>query len=366
MVSTLVAVVALVILASLLPESLGWRIASWALAFFAALGVFAILLGALGLLRVEMGGDAAATGEDIASASEDGIVATDDHGAVVFANSVYRALCAGGELRPVERLFAGSPEVSESVYRLAQAARQRLTASEEFRLNQPLGGGEGSAWYRVRIAPLGNASANRIVWTVSDVTRERERHESFFQDLQRAIDHLDHAPAGFFSSEADGSIVHINATLAQWLNTDLAKFRPGALNLSDLVAPESRFQLDLPNGKPGEVMTTRLDLDFKPRGGRLLPVRILHRVAFAGDGAPGPSRSIVLRREPGDAAIGETQPSESRFARIFYSTPMGIATVDKAGGALRWNPAFAKLSPGTFKAGGAAARLAFCLICMMS
>jgi len=355
-VGTLVAVVALVVLASALPEALGWRIASWALALFAMFGVLALLLWALGMLRFEGGGEAAATGEEIASASDDAIVATDGAGAIVFANSVYRAFCAGGDLRPVERLFAGSPEVSESVYRLAHAARQRQAASEEFRLNQPLGGGEGSAWYRVRIAPLGGAASNRTVWTVSDVTRERERHESFFQDLQRAIDHLDHAPAGFFSSEPDGSIVHINATLAQWLNTDLAKFRPGALNLADLVAPESLFQLDLPKAKPGEVTTTKLDLDFKPRGGRLLPVRILHRVAFSGDGTPGPSRSIVLRREAGDPAIGESAPSESRFARIFYSTPMGIATVDKAGAALRWNPAFAKLSPATFKTAGASAR----------
>ena len=356
MVGTLVAVVALVVLASTLPEALGWRIASWALALFAMLGVLALLLWALGLLRLEGGGEAAATGEEIASASDDGIVATDGVGAIVFANSVYRAFCGGGDLRPVERLFAGSPEVSESVYRLAQAARQRQALSEEFRLNQPLGGGEGSAWYRVRIAPLGGGASNRTVWTVSDVTRERDRHESFFQDLQRAIDHLDHAPVGFFSSEPDGSIVHINATLAQWLNTDLAKFRPGALNLSDLVAPESLFQLDLPKAKPGEVTTTKLDLDFKPRGGRLLPVRILHRVAFSGDGTPGPSRSIVLRREAGDPALGDSRPSESRFARIFYSTPMGIATVDKAGAALRWNPAFAKLSPATFKSVGASAR----------
>ena len=57
------------------------------------------------------------------------------------------------------------------------------------------------------------------------MTRERERHESFFQDLQHAIDYLDHAPAGFFSAEPDGTITYLNATLAGWLDYDLAAVR---------------------------------------------------------------------------------------------------------------------------------------------
>ena len=42
---------------------------------------------------------------------------------ILYANAAYRALSGGGELKPVERLFAGSPDVSESVYRLSQAAQ---------------------------------------------------------------------------------------------------------------------------------------------------------------------------------------------------------------------------------------------------
>ena len=56
-----------------------------------------------------------------------------------------------------------------------------------------------------------------------------------FQELQHAIDYLDHAPAGFFSAEPDGRIVYLNATLADWLGIDLVRFQPGALNLSDIV-----------------------------------------------------------------------------------------------------------------------------------
>jgi two-component system, cell cycle sensor histidine kinase and response regulator CckA len=354
-VAALLGVALLVVAVWLLPNPAGLRVASWALALFAALGVFALILAGLGLLRLSRTDPGSTTGEEIAKASEDGIVATDAKGAIVFANASYRRLCGekNDDLRPVERLFAGSPEVSESVYRLAQAARARQTGNEELRLNQPLGGGSGSAWYRVRLAPLGDKSDARMLWTISDVTRERVRHETFFQDLQRAIDYLDHAPAGFFSADADGGILHLNATLAQWLNYDLAKFQLGTLTLADMVAPESLFQLEIPKAKPGEVTTATLDVDMKPRGGRLLPVRILHRVAYSGDGVPGPSRSLVLRRDAGAGLVASAQTGESRFARIFYSTPMGIATVDKAGAALRWNPAFAKLSPATLQAANA-------------
>lgn len=65
------------------------------------------------------------------------------------------------------------------------------------------------------------------VWSIADVTRDRERQENVFQELQYAIDYLDHAPAGFFSVDAAGDIVYLNATLASWLDHDLAQVGAG-------------------------------------------------------------------------------------------------------------------------------------------
>ena len=110
---------------------------------------------------------------------------------------------ATSDLRPVERLFTGSPDVSESVYRLSQAAKSGGRASEDLRLAPPPSGEGEVAWYRIRVRPLeGVARDGLMVWTVSDETRDHDRHgRFFFQDLQHAIDYLDHAPAGFFSAE---------------------------------------------------------------------------------------------------------------------------------------------------------------------
>ena len=169
---------------------------------------------------------------------------------------------------------------------------------------------------------------------MSDETREHNRHESFFQDLQHAIDYLDHAPAGFFSADRDGAVVYMNATLAEWLDFDLAQFGLGQLKIDDIIAGDGGAMLTMMSGEPGEVKTQQFDVDLKSRQGRVLPARIFHKVAFSSDGAPGPSRSLVINRAPGELKGEEDlRAAEVRFARFFNSTPVAIASVDASGGA---------------------------------
>jgi two-component system cell cycle sensor histidine kinase/response regulator CckA len=75
-----------------------------------------------------------------------------------------------------------------------------------------------------------------VVWRIADVTEERARQEQVFQDLQQAVDYLDHAPAGFFSSDPEGTINYMNATLAAWLGYDLAMIDQTGLTLNELLA----------------------------------------------------------------------------------------------------------------------------------
>ncbi len=338
----------------LAPNGLGPTIVSSAvvaLAFFGALG---LLLIAFGLLQFPARAGRSDTAKAIADSSPDGVVVTDSRARIVYANAAYRALSGEGELRPVERVFAGSPDVSESVYRLSQAAKSGKSASEDLRLAPPLTGDGAVAWYRIRVRPLeGVTREGASVWTVSDETREHDRHETFFQDLQHAIDYLDHAPAGFFSAEPDGAIVHMNATLAEWLDYDLAQFGLGQLKVGDIIAGDGGAMLTTMGGRPGEVRTQTFDVDLKPRQGRVQPARILHKVAFSSDGGPGPSRSLVISRAPGEVASGEDlRAAEVRFARIFNSTPVAIAEVEAGGALLRPNAAFARLAPAALKAAG--------------
>ena len=338
----------------LAPNAASATIVSSIIVALAVCGLAALVLFACGIVQLRSHAARFDTTRAIADSSPDGLIATDSESRILYANDAYRALSgepAAEELRTLERLFTGSPDVSESVYRLSQAAKSGGRASEELRLSPPPNGQGEVAWYRVRVRPLESVSRGQaILWTVSDETREHDRHETFFQDLQHAIDYLDHAPAGFFSCEPDGAIVHMNATLAGWLDYDLAGFGLGRLKVDDVIAAGGAM-LTTMAGRPGEVATRQFDVDLKLRSGKVMPVRIFHKVAFSGQGAPGPSRSLVINRSPGEMKGEEDlRAAEVRFARIFNSTPVAIAAVDAAGVLLRPNAAFARLAPAALKA----------------
>ncbi len=334
---------------SVLPEKLAANLVLGVLGFLAVLGVFAVFAIAAGLLQFPGRASRNDVTKLICDGNPEGLVAADASGRIVYANESYMALSGArnpAELRPVERLFSGSPDVSEAVYRLAQAARDGKAHMEELRLCPPLSGDARVGWYKIKVRPFAFGEARRAsMWSVADVTRERERQESVFQELQHAIDFLDYAPAGFFSCDRDGDVSYMNATLAGWLDYDLAQVGSGSLGLSDFLAGDGASLIASIAGGPGEVRAEQFDLDLKRRGGQSLPVRLLHRVAFGSDGKAGPSRTLVLNRAPGEEPAEDLRAAEVRFARVLNSTPMAIAILDASGHILRSNAAFARLMP---------------------
>jgi two-component system cell cycle sensor histidine kinase/response regulator CckA len=321
------------------------------LAGLATVGVFLMFALAAGLLRARGRDVATPLLKAVVDGAGEGILVTDRNGRVVYANSAYRALVGApdsSEARPVERVFIGDPGVSESVYRLLKAAREGRRAQEEVRLGAHKG--EEGRWLRIRVRPLGagKREARMNVWSLADVTRELERHENVFQELQHAIEYLDHAPAGFFAADPAGNIVYLNATLASWLDHDLAQVGSGGLKLDDVVAGQGAALLTTIPVTPGDVKTETFDIELKTRSGRTLPVRLFHKVAFGADGAPGTSRTLVLNRARDDGSDPQ-RAAEVRFMRFFQNTPMAIATVDRAGRIADSNAKFAHLFHSAFK-----------------
>ena len=92
---------------------------------------------------------------------------------------------------------------------------------------------------------------------------------------------------------------------------------PGGLALADILAADGAALLRTVTPAPGEVRTATFDLDLKKRGGEALPVRLLHKVAFAGDGTPGSSRTLVIHRGRGSDTGDSLRAAEVRFARFF-------------------------------------------------
>src|SRR6187402_219908 len=321
------------------------------LAILGTVGVFALFALAAGIMKFAGKDQGNPLLKAVVDGAFDGLLVTDQSGRVVYANATYLDLIGATdmrEVRPIERVFIGDPDVSESIYRLLKAAREGRRLYEEVRITGA--NGEAARWLRMRVRPLGERrrDARMTVWSIADVTRDRERQENVFQELQYAIDYLDHAPAGFFSVDAAGDIVYLNATLASWLDHDLAQVGVGSLRLSDIVAGEGAALLTTFNAAPGEVKTEVLDLDLKTRGGKPVPVRLFHKVAFGADGAAGASRTLVLNRARGDGSDPQ-RAAEVRFMRFFQNTPMAIATVDKTGRIADSNARFARLFNPAFK-----------------
>ncbi len=129
----------------------------------------------------------------------------------------------------------------------------------------------------------------------------------------------------------------MNATLAAWLDYDLAQVGSGGLRLADIVPADGAAMMTSVAGAAGDVRTETFDLDLRRRSGQFLPVRLYHRVAFGQDGRPGPSRTLVLNRSPGEDVDEGQRAAEVRFARFFNTTPIAIATVDRAGRIVRAN-----------------------------
>ena len=315
------------------------------LAVLATVGVFSLFALAAGILRLPTAEPVNPLIRSLVDDAFDGILVTDGDGRVIYANTAYLDLidaADASDMRPVERVFIGDADASEAIYRLLKAAREGKRLQEEVRVAGIKG--RPARWLRLRVRPLGEKARDRrlTVWSLSDVTRERERQENVFQELQHAVDYLDHAPAGFFSVDAKGDVVYLNATLANWLDQDLAQVGSGGLKLADLVAGDGAALLTTLRAAPGEIKTEVLDLDLKTRNGRPLPVRLFHKLAFGADGAAGASRTLVINRGRDDGP-DPLRAAEIRFMRFFHNTPMAIATVDRDGRIVRTNPVFVRL-----------------------
>jgi len=324
------------------------------LALLAMVGLFALFAFAAGIMRFADRQAEDPIARPIADHAFDGLAVTDPRGHVVYANTAYLALTGASgpnDVRPVERVFIGNPDVSEAVFRLLKAAREGKRQQEEVRVTGP--DSAHGRWLRMRVRPLGldKRPSKFAVWSVADITRDRERQEDVFQELQHAIEYLDHAPCGFFSVNAGGELVYVNATLANWLDYDLAEIGSGGLKVADIMSGDGASLLTSIVPEPGEVKTEVFDLDLRMRNGKTMPARLYHKLAFGADGAAGASRTLVINRARDDHADPQ-RAAEVRFMRFFDHTPMAIATVDKSGNVVRANARFAKLTQSLSPSGG--------------
>lgn len=315
----------------------------------AGVGVLFLFLLVLGFVQLAVDRRSDEFSRNLVNGMDSGVIVTDAESGIVYANRAYGELTgvtSETEIASVETVFSGNRQASETIYRLARLAREGQSASEELRINAGLPISEdGVRWFRIRARPMAHTDHpdGLTVWQVSDVTSDRQAQETAFQELQQAIHYLDHAPAGFFSSDRDGAIVYLNSTLADWLGIDLAMFKPGGLHLSDFVSENGLALIEAIKPDNGQPKTAVIDVDFSRGDGARIPVRLYHKLTVTSDGAPGSARTLVINRLGKEEADSDLLDAELRFSRFFNNTPIAIAGINANGSTVRTNATFLRM-----------------------
>ncbi len=267
------------------------------LAVLGTIGVFSLFALAAGILRFAGQDSGNPMIRGLVDGAFDGILVTDSSGRVVYANCGLSEPDRCNQRRRRRGRSSGCSSATRCLGSGLSSARRRPAKAGACRSEVRVGGlkDEPARWLRLRVRPGDDKrNARTTVWTVADVTRDREKQENVFQELQHAIDYLDHAPAGFFSADAAGNIVYLNATLASWLDQDLAEVGSGGLKLTDVVSGEGAVAAGGPAGAGRcENRNSRSRLQDAERPIRSCP-SFSTRSPFGADGEPGPSRTLVL------------------------------------------------------------------------
>lgn len=341
------------------PNRLGEPLFLAILGIFASIGVFFIFAMVVGIIQLSSAIKADDFSKDLIGSMDTSIVVSDVDGRVIYANEAYAELLGAQtreEITSVEAVFSKLPEANEIIYKMANAAKKGIASIEEVRLKSGLNNANGARWFRLRakgmISPVDEKQVT--VWQVSDVTNDRKNQENTFQELQDAIHYLDHAPAGFMASEENGALVYINATLADWLGMDLTRFEAGSINMQDIISGDNLALFSTLKTEASSEHTSVLDLDMKKSDGKLLPVRLYHRIPVSTDGAPGATRTLVINRAAASGDSDALRDAEIRFTRFFNSTPVAIAGVNSSGEIVRTNAPFQRMFDTVIKAEGSA------------
>ena len=154
-------------------------------------------------------------------------------------------------MRPVERVFIGDADASEAIYRLLKAAREGKRLQEEVRVAGLKG--QPARWLRLRVRPLGDSGRDAASPSGPRRCHPRTRAPGECLSGIAARGRLSRSCAGrLLLRRWPRRVVYLNATLANWLDQDLAQVGSGGLTLPDLVAGDGAALLTTLRAAPGD------------------------------------------------------------------------------------------------------------------
>lgn len=317
-----------------------------AMALLATAGLFFLLALAGGYVRFSQRPPLAEVVAAATDALDSGMMLAERDGRAIYANDAFETLVgrAGADrLGALQELLAGEPQASAALYRLARAAEAGETLTEEFLL-KPEGPSARSVramriWVQPFMAEGEGGSVNELViWRVADVTAERQKEAARLAGVEVQLAQFDSAPVGLASVAADGTLLHVNATLARWIGRTPRSVAEQQLTLGDIASGDGGGLVASLLGRAG-AQGASLDIELLREDGRIVPVRLLARPVPSGKGLT----LAVLNLAGDSAAEFEGDATGARFARFFQSAPFGIAILDPDGHIASANTSFCRM-----------------------
>ncbi|GAA4661618.1 ATP-binding protein [Bartonella pachyuromydis] len=203
----------------------------------AVIGVVALVLGGIGFLRYNAMLPHDMFDLSIFNSSDEAIIVSDLSGFVYYSNQNYRKIFTYNPQSSCYVVIADLPGAGALAYRLKVAACNHLAAQEELRVEQSIfahSTQKKATWYNISVQPITKEGKKFLFWRIADISHLQECREVFFSNLQEAINHLDQAPVGFLSVNAQGIVLYVNAIFAEWFSIDLANFCVGQYSFDQL------------------------------------------------------------------------------------------------------------------------------------
>ena len=330
---------------ALIVSGLGKLLLVAAMAALAAIGLFFLLAFVAGYIRFGQRRPLAEIVTAATDALDGGLMIASRDGEGLYANAAFATMIGGRETEGVaalQELFTGEPQASAALFRLTRAAERGDALVEEFALRSAGTGQRGGRKLRVSVHPFeadaDGAQAGLVMWRITDVTAERLQEAARLASVEVQLAQFDSAPVGLASVGGDGSLLHVNATLARWVGRTAKSVLEQRLTLADITSGDSDGLVASLLGRAA-TQAASLDVELLREDGRIVPARLFARAVPSGNGLT----LAVLNLADESTGEFEADAGGARFARFFQSAPFGIAILGPDGRIANANAAFCKL-----------------------
>jgi len=270
-----------------------------------------------------------------AESNLDARLITTSDGDFVYANPSFKKLfMMPTSLDDIMARLVDGENAVEQFRRLRAAAAAGVTGSAELAL---LISPDRIEWRRIIVQPLRGEPAYAL-WRAEDITALREMESVRRREEEMLADYVDQLPVGFFSVDAEGRILHANATLAQWLGISPERLRTEGMTFSDFVVASGDSW-----ASSEEEAATHGEITLESADGNTFSAILLQSERDDENGQMLYTRSAVLRDVSWRMDDDPVAYALAQLHWLYDEAPVGILQLDLDGSIIDCNNAFLKL-----------------------